>query len=141
MPQWVEPSEQVSANRKNSLISNPRSQVKQDLRQKIQLALQSAKDLPPQQCLREIRNRLLAIQAYCRTINKTFIVVEERITCNQYGLGGQQYNGAILFRGPSEDASVAICVTDNGSLLHRNSSPWKIYRNTGDIGGNIPAES
>jgi uncharacterized protein YigA (DUF484 family) len=110
-----------------------RSQIKQELRQKIQTALQTARLLSPSDRLQAIRERLLAIQTYCKPLKKTFIVVEEKITCDQYELGGYQQDAAILFRGPNEDASVAICVTSKGSLLHRNSSPWKIYKNAGDV--------
>jgi hypothetical protein len=62
-----------------------------------------------------------------------FIVCELRIACDQYDLGGSKHHQATLFRGPSEDASVAICVTEQGSLLHRNDSDWKIYCNAGDV--------
>jgi len=117
----------------NPFISDQRSQAKLELRQQIQAALDSAKRLPPQECLREIEIRLFAIQAYCRTVDKTFIVVKQRITCDQYGLGGRNHDAATLFRGPSGDASVAICVTDRGSLLHRSSGSWQVYRNAGDI--------
>ncbi|NJP12034.1 MAG: hypothetical protein HC866_23285 [Leptolyngbyaceae cyanobacterium RU_5_1] len=103
------------------------------MRQRIQTALQYAKELPADDCLEEIKDRLLAIQSYCKTVGKTFIVVEEEITCDQYELGGCNQDVAILFRGPNEDASVAICVTAQGSLLHRNGYPWKVYRNAGDV--------
>ena len=112
---------------------NQREQVKQELRQKIHAALQSAKELPPDQCLREVRNRLFAIQRYCAVFGKTFIAIEEMITCDQYELGGNHRDSAILFRGPSVDASVAICVTHQGSVLHRNSGFWKIYKDAGDV--------
>ena len=108
-------------------------QIKQELRRRLQEALNSAKYLPPTHCRSEIRKQLIAIQAYCKAVEKTFIFVEQRITCNQYGLGGHYQANATLFRGPNEDASVAICVTDKGSLLHRNSSPWEIYKDAGDI--------
>lgn len=110
-----------------------REQIKQELRQKIHLALQVAKDLSPDNCRQEIKDRLLAIQNDCEAIAKSFIVVEEKITCDQYGLGGCNDDAAILFRGPSITASVAICVTSKGSLLHRNGCFWKIYRDAGDI--------
>lgn len=108
-------------------------QIKQEIKRRIHEALQIAKDLSPDDCSSEIRNRLLAVQLYCKSVGKTFIFVEEPITCDQYELGGYHKDSAILFRGPSEDASVAICVTDKGSLLHRNSSPWRIYKNIGDV--------
>ncbi|PSB28387.1 hypothetical protein C7B82_13660 [Stenomitos frigidus ULC18] len=107
--------------------------IRQELQQKIQTALQVAKDLPPDDCLKAIETSLLAIQAYCRTVQKTFIVVEEKVTCDQYELGGRQEDSAILFRGPNREATVAICVTAKGSLLHRNDYPWTIYRNAGDV--------
>jgi hypothetical protein len=110
-----------------------REQSKLELRRRIQEALQSAKDLSPDDCCHEVRVRLSAIREYCQTVKKTFIVVEERITCDQFGLGGVHEELATLFRGPSEDASVAICVTDRGSLLHRNDCPWQIYSDKGDI--------
>ncbi|MCG8363733.1 MAG: hypothetical protein MJA27_10440 [Pseudanabaenales cyanobacterium] len=108
-------------------------EIKQELRRRLQKALNSAKQLPPTHCRNEIREQLTAIQVYCHAIEKTFIFVEQRITCNQYGLGGNPQERATLFRGPNEDASVAICVTDKGSLLHRNDCPWEIYRDAGDI--------
>lgn len=110
-----------------------RAKIKQELRQRIQALLQFAKDLPPEECLREIKARLLAIQQYCLTVEKTFVVVEEQITCDQHELGGSDQHQATLFRGPSEDASVAICVTQRGSLLHRNGYSWTIYRDAGDV--------
>ena len=112
---------------------NQREQIKRELQQRIYAALQNAKELPPDQCLHEIRNRLFAIQHYCKIAGKTFIAIEETITCDQYELGGNHQDTATLFRGPSLDASVAICVTEQGSLLHRNSSFWKIYKNAGDV--------
>lgn len=138
MTQMFEEIEQVLAGNNHFSTSQPvvapkQEHIRYQLAQKIYAALQSAKDLPAQDCLAEIRIRLLGIQAYCRTIGKTFIVVEERIACNQYDLGGCEPDRATLFRGPREDASVAICVTDQGSLLHRNSSEWQVYRNVGDI--------
>ena len=108
-------------------------EIKQELRRQLNEALHSAKYLPSVQCRHEIRRQLNNIQNYCKANEKTFIFVEQRITCNEYGLGGDRQERATLFRGPNEDASVAICVTDRGSLLHRNSCPWKIYRDAGDI--------
>lgn len=110
-----------------------RSRIRQELQQKIQTALQIAKELPPHACLEEIEKSLLAIQRYCKTLQKTFIVVEEEITCDQYELGGSKQDTATLFRGPKQEATVAICVTAKGSLLHRNGYPWTIYRNVGDV--------
>ena len=108
-------------------------QIKQELGQKIYAALQSASNLPSEDCLNEIKTRLSAIQIECKTIGKSFIFIEERVTCNQYGLKGRNQDRATLFRGPSEDASVAICVTDKGSLLHRNGDRWLIYKDVGDV--------
>lgn len=107
--------------------------VKQELRQKIWQTLEVVKNLPPEAGQCAIRERLLAIQRDCQSVQKTFIFVEERILCNQYDLGGYAGDTATLFRGPNEDASVAICLTDRGSLLHRNGCPWQVYRNAGDI--------
>lgn len=103
------------------------------LSERIHAALQFAKNLPPEECLAAIKISLAAIQAYCRTIEKPFVVIEERITCDQHDLGGNSHHQATLFRGPCKDASVAICVTDRGSLLYRSSNEWQIYRNAGDI--------
>ncbi|WP_228035422.1 hypothetical protein [Oculatella sp. LEGE 06141] len=114
-------------------VQYQREHIKQELRQRIQETLWAAQDLSPEACLQEIQDRLLAIQLYCKTVGKTFIMIEEEITCNQFELGGRSEHGATLFRGPSEDASVAICVTHRGSLLHRNDSSWKIYKSAGDI--------
>jgi hypothetical protein len=118
---------------RETIAQRQREQIKQVIRQGIDEALQSAKSLSTERSLIEVRNRLSAIQTYCQTVNKTFIVIEEKITCNQHNLGGYETDMATLFRGPSEDASVAICVTHKGSLLHRNGSPWTIYRNVGDV--------
>lgn len=113
--------------------ASQRSQIKQELRQKIYSALQTATGLPSELCRQEINRQLLAIQAYCSTIGKKFVFVEEPITCAQYSLGGHNQDPAMLFRGPNEDASVAICVTHQGSLLYRNDRPWQIYKNAGDV--------
>lgn len=114
-----------------------RDQIKHEIQQRIHETLQSARDLPSNDCLSDVRNKLLAVQQYCQSVGKTFIFVEECITCDQYNLGGHQDDQATLFRGPSETASVAICVTQAGSLLHRNDCPWKIYRHMRDVN---PAE-
>ncbi|MUG93134.1 PAS domain-containing protein [Scytonema sp. UIC 10036] len=105
-----------------------REHIKQEMRRRIQQALEFAKDLSAEDCRNEIRSRLFAIQKYCKSVGKTFIVLEERITCDQFELGGSREEPATLFRGPNENASVAICVTDRGSLLYRNDSPWQIYK-------------
>jgi hypothetical protein len=110
-----------------------REQIKQEIQQRIHETLQVARDLPSNDCLSEVRSKLLAVQLYCQSVGKTFIFIEECITCAQYDLGGHHDNKATLFRGPSEAASVAICVTHEGSLLHRNDCPWKIYRHMRDV--------
>jgi len=110
-----------------------REQIKQEIRQRIQDTLQAVRDLPSNDCLNETRNKLSAVELYCQSVGKTFIFVEECITCDQYELGGYYDDKATLFRGPSEAASVAICVTDKGSLLHRNDCPWEIYTHMGDV--------
>jgi hypothetical protein len=118
-----------------SMATDPDSQrqkFKQELRQRIHEALQFAKDLSPDDCLAEIKNRLLAIQRDCLSMQKSFIVVEEQITCDQYNIGGSKQETATLFRGPSPDASVAICVTQRGSLLYRNGNLWVVYRHVGN---------
>ncbi|MBW4661166.1 MAG: hypothetical protein KME15_21020 [Drouetiella hepatica Uher 2000/2452] len=114
-------------------LENQREQIKRELRQKINETLQNAKNLSPSKCLDEIRSRLFAIQQYCKVHGKTFIAIEETITCDQYGLGGNRADAATLFRGPNVDASVAICVSKQGSLLHRDGSSWQIYKNAGDV--------
>lgn len=114
-------------------LQDSRSQFKQALRRKIQTALWTAQDLPAEACLCEVRSQLIAIQNYCDRQQKKFIFIEEIITCNQHELGGSDRQIATLFRGPSADASVAICITEAGSLLYRNSCPWIVYRNAGDI--------
>jgi hypothetical protein len=112
--------------------TDQREIIQKELRHRIQEALQAAQKLSPADRLNEIRQQLLEIQSFCDSVQKTFIFVEQSIACAQYSLGGQQ-ESATLFRGPSEDASVAICVSDRGSLLHRNSGPWQVYCNEGDV--------
>ena len=138
MSKLLEQTKPVSASKGATFNLDQRSHLKHELRQRIATALQVAQALTAPECLQEIKTRLLAIQAYCQTMNKPFIFVEERITCDQYDLGCNKPHAATLFRGPSEDASVAICVTDQGSLLYRNSSLWQVYKNGGDIACNIP---
>jgi hypothetical protein len=111
-----------------------KEQIKQELRLRIQETLQIARTLPFDIGLEVIKKRLLNLQRYCQSKGKGFIFVEQEITCDQYKLQGSHRDAAILFRGPNEDASVAICLTYRGSLLYRNSSPWIIYRDAGDIG-------
>jgi hypothetical protein len=124
---------QISTNSIDAAAQLQRLHIRQELQQRIQTALQAAQDLSPDDCLKQIETSLLAIQTYCKTIQKTFIVIEEKITCDQYELGGRRQDSAILFRGPNKEATVAICVTAKGSLLHRNDYPWTIYRNAGDV--------
>lgn len=107
--------------------------VKQTIRRLLQETLTIAEKLPVAKRRTFIRQGLNNIQDYCATFDKTFIVHELTITCDHYDLGGCQYHAATLFRGPNEDASVAICVTDQGSLLHRNDSPWQVYCDAGDV--------
>lgn len=110
-----------------------RQQIKRAVRQRINQTLQTAQHLPPQTCLCRVRSELFETQSYCQSVGKSFILVEESVTCDQYDLGGTGQHAAVLFRGPREDASVAICVTAQGSLLHRNEGPWRVYRNMGDV--------
>ncbi len=114
-------------------VQPSRERVRQELGQKIHAALQAAKNLSREEALTAIKTSLLAIQIECRTIGKSFIFIEERVTCSQYGLKGRIQDSATVFRGPSENASVAICVTDRGSLLHRNGDRWQIYKDVGDV--------
>ncbi|MBT9315892.1 hypothetical protein [Leptothoe spongobia] len=113
--------------------------VKQTIRRLLQETLTIAQKLPVARRQQYIRRSLENIQDYCATYEKNFIVREITINCNQYELGGSQYHFATLFRGPNEDASVAICITEQGSLLHRNDSPWKVYCNAGDVNPVQPA--
>ncbi len=107
--------------------------IKQELRRLLKETLTVAQTKSVAEREHFIRIGLSQIQTYCKSVNKTFIAHELRITCNEYELGGSRHQTATLFRGPSEDASVAICVTDQGSLLHRNGSLWQAYCNAGDI--------
>lgn len=113
--------------------------IKQELRQRISETLAVAQFLSPTEACNEVRDRLQLMQAYCQSVGKTFIFVEQRIYCHQFDLGGSSKVMATLFRGPSEDASVAICITDAGSLLYRSSSAWVLYRNEGDLVPPAPA--
>lgn len=107
--------------------------VKQTIRRLLQETLAVAQMLPVVKRREFIRQSLDNIRDYCATYEKTFIVCELTITCNQYDLGGCQHQRATLFRGPNENASVAICVAEQGSLLHRNDSPWTVYCDAGDV--------
>lgn len=114
-------------------VQKQRDPIKQELRRRIYETLEVAAELTADDREDEIRFRLFAIQNYCKTVEKTFIVVEQAITCDQFNLGGSAAETATLFRGPNDNASVAICVTRKGSILHRNGSSWEVYRNEGDI--------
>ena len=113
--------------------------IKQTLRRILKETLTTAQTLPVANRRQAVHQGLHTIQDYCASVGKTFIVCELKITCAQYELGGCRQQSATLFRGPNEDASVAICVTEQGSLLHRNDSPWKIYCDAGDINPVRPA--
>ncbi len=106
---------------------------KQEMRRLLQETLKSVQQQPIAERRQFVWKKLCDIQSYCESVNKTFIACELSITCNQYDLGGSQHHHATLFRGPNEDASVAICVTEQGSLLHRNDSDWNIYCDAGDV--------
>lgn len=113
--------------------------VKQTIRRLLKETLIIAQKLPVARRRQYIQQSLENIQDYCATFGKTFIVRENTINCDQYELGGSEYHFATLFRGPNEDASVAICITEQGSLLHRNDSPWTVYCNAGDVNPVQPA--
>jgi len=108
-------------------------EIKQDLRRLLQRTLLVAQEKPPIARRRFIRESLDYIKTYCEKAGKTFIFCEHAIACNQYDIGGSQHDRATLFRGPNEDASVAICVTEKGTLLHRNDSGWRVYCDAGDV--------
>lgn len=107
--------------------------IKQTLRWLLQETLNETLEKPIAERQQFVRERLNYIQALCKSINKTFIVCEIGVTCDQYELGGSSQHTATLFRGPSEEASVAICITERGSVLHRNDSSWKVYDDAGDV--------
>jgi hypothetical protein len=133
MPLQIEPRQLTAEHTPSIHSENPRSRIRKEIGKRIYDLLQTAKDLPTSECLNEVRTTLLEIQQDCQKLEKSFIFVEKRITCANYALGGSATDQATLFRGPREDASVAICVTDQGSVLHRNGSPWTAYRNVGDV--------
>lgn len=110
-----------------------KNEIKQELRRLLTETMIIAQGQSVVDRQQFVRRRLRDIQGYCKIFNKAFIVHELEITCDQFDLGGSNRHRATLFRGPNEDASVAICVTDEGSLLHRNGSPWKVFCNAGDI--------
>lgn len=107
--------------------------IKQTLRRLLQETLDAAPEKPIAEREQFVRERLCYIQQFCSHLDKTFIVCELPVTCDQYGLGGSIQHTATLFRGPSEEASVAICVTERGSVLHRNDSLWQVYDDAGDV--------
>lgn len=129
----IEPRQSTAEQTHVVHLENPRSRIQKEIGKRIYNLLQTAKDLPTSECLSEVRTTLLEIQQDCQKLEKSFIFVEKRITCANYALGGLATDQATLFRGPREDASVAICITDHGSVLHRNGSPWMAYRNAGDV--------
>ena len=110
-----------------------RTDIKQDIRRLLQKTLIVAQERDISERRQFVQESLDYVQTYCKQAEKTFIVCEQPITCDQFELGGSIQDKATLFRGPSEDASVAICVTERGSLLHRNDSEWQIYCDAGDI--------
>lgn len=112
---------------------NIKPDIKQEIRRLLQKTLIIAQEKEISERQQFVRASLEYIQTQCKRADKTFIVCEQAITCDQFELGGSAKNQATLFRGPSEDASVAICVTKKGSLLHRNDSEWRIYCDAGDI--------
>jgi len=107
--------------------------IKQTLRRLLQETLNAVPEKPIAERQQFVRDRLRYIQTFCNNIDKTFIVRELRVTCDQYDLGGSSQHMATLFRGPSEEASVAICITERGSVLHRNDSLWQVYDDAGDV--------
>ncbi|MEM8503891.1 MAG: hypothetical protein AAF716_12140 [Cyanobacteria bacterium P01_D01_bin.1] len=107
--------------------------IKQTLRRLLQETLYATPEKPIAERQNFVRERLSYIQRLCGNFDKTFIVCELDVTCDQYGLGGSNQHTATLFRGPSEEASVAICITERGSVLHRNDSPWQVYDDAGDV--------
>ena len=119
--------------------SQTKEEIRRNLKNTIQGILETAQNSPPEQRVSMIRKKLADIQNYCSAIGKTFIVVEENIGCHQYNLNGSNRDRATLFRGPDERATVAICVTHKGSLLHRNDSDWVVYRDGGDVLSNAIA--
>ena len=122
-----------------SRLKENKKEIKRQLRQLLKEILLAAQESSHTERVVLLRHGLKAIQIYCRSVGKTFIFCELKITCDEYGLGGSQQQSATLFRGPSEDASVAICVTDKGSLLHRNDSCWTVYCDAGDVGNSPDA--
>ena len=127
----------ISSNHSKSKEIKRDFQIKADIKQNIRRLLQETLIIAQEREISErrqfVRESLDYVQTYCKQADKTFIVCEEAITCEQFDLGGSTDDQATLFRGPSEAASVAICVTEKGSLLHRNDSEWRIYCDAGDV--------
>ena len=94
---------QLSINKMNAVPQRQRSRHREVLQQSLQTALHAAKGLSPDGCLKTIETSLLAMQRACKAIQKPFIVIEEKITCGQYELGGGNQDTATLFRGSSAD--------------------------------------
>ena len=111
--------------------------IKQEQKRRIHAVLQQAIELPLPTCRDHIRAELLALKAFCERWGKLFVVIEEQISCAQHDLGGKDEQIATLFRGPDQKASVAICITDQGSRAYRNVALWCVHRNKGDIGSAI----
>ena len=114
--------------------------VKQELRRLIKETLLITYQKPVVERRRTVRQQLVKIQTYCKDQEKTFIFRELTIRCEQYGVGCNSQDMATLFRGPSEKASVAICVTQKGSILHRNDGCWRVWDNAGDVAPQVSAE-
>ncbi|MGB3574210.1 MAG: hypothetical protein WA783_06175 [Phormidesmis sp.] len=107
--------------------------INYELHQLLQETLIAAQAKPVEDRRWFVRESLKYIQFYCKKAGKTFVFYELAITCDQYDLGGRSHQSATLFRGPNEDASVAICVTQAGSLLRHNDSRWQMYCGAGDV--------
>jgi len=114
-------------------IALPPTQIKVTIAQTIHAILTEAPKFTTAKRSQMVRHNLQVLQHQCSQAGKTFIFIEEAITCDRFDLGGCSAAQATLFRGPDPSASVAICVTDAGSLLHRNGSRWQIYENAGDV--------
>lgn len=129
----------VSATAAEDYAALRREQIKRNIRQRIQIALRTARTLPPEGRARTIRVHLRALQSYCKSVDKSFMFAEEAIACSHYGLGGLPEASATLFHSADPQSAIAICVTQQGSLLYRSGSSWAIYRHEGDI--NVPSLS
>lgn len=120
------PKEELESQSTNApiAIQPTAAQIKQRIREQIQTLLNAAKALEIEPCVSTIRAGLTQIQLYCTSVGKTFIFVEEVVPCDRHELGGLPTETATLFRGPSTDASVAICIM-RGALLYRNGGAWQ----------------